>query len=81
MEGLRPICSACSRYNRPVSYGDTGTCKAFPMGIPHEIFFGGYDHRQPFEGDAGVRFRLAEGAEPALEAYEEQQAILAEAEE
>ena len=35
----------------------TGTCDAFPDGIPLEIYAGGFDHRQKFVGDNGVRFK------------------------
>lgn len=34
----------------------TGTCDAFPDGIPLEIYAGGFDHRKEFAGDNGVRF-------------------------
>lgn len=53
----RPICTACKRFDP-----DSFTCEAFPQGIPEEIFPEGFDHRQPFEGDNGIRFELAEGA-------------------
>jgi len=36
--------------------GEILTCTAFPDGIPDEILHLGFDHRQAFEGDNGVRF-------------------------
>lgn len=35
---------------------ETGVCRAFPKGIPPEIFADGFDHREPFPGDNGIRF-------------------------
>ncbi|TDD61115.1 hypothetical protein [Actinomadura rubrisoli] len=45
-------------------------CDAFPERVPGEIYVGGFDHRQPFEGDNGIRFELRPGGEKALAAYE-----------
>jgi hypothetical protein len=50
----------CKHYNRDDEEGFT--CRAFPKGVPDRIIFG-FDHRQPFKGDNGIRFELKEGAE------------------
>lgn len=33
------------------------SCKAFPDGIPENILLGIYDHRLPYKGDHGIRFK------------------------
>lgn len=32
------------------------TCKAFPKGIPDEIFFEKVTHDKPYPGDNGIQF-------------------------
>jgi hypothetical protein len=36
--------------------GPTEVCDAFPDGIPIAIWHNRVDHRQPAEGDGGIRF-------------------------
>jgi hypothetical protein len=36
-------------------------CKAFPDGIPSEIAFGDMTHEEPYPGDQGTRYEMAEG--------------------
>lgn len=38
-------------------------CDAFPDGIPVEVKRNGLDHRQPIDGDHGVRFEALPGDE------------------
>lgn len=66
-----PICESCAHLG-PGPDGIGFACDAFPSGIPAEIYPGGFDHRQPFAGDNGVRWRLSteEGAAARLRAYE-----------
>jgi hypothetical protein len=71
------ICDACARLqtrHNPVSQSSLDNaipyCAAFPDRIPHEVFPGQFDHRQPYPGDNGIRFELREGGERTLRAYE-----------
>jgi hypothetical protein len=71
------ICDACVRL-RKRSNPESETsldrwipyCDAFPERVPNEIYRAGFDHRNPFEGDHGIRFELRPGGERALAAYE-----------
>ena len=43
-------------------------CDAFPEGIPRSIFSAGYDHREPFPNDNGIKFEVR----PDLEEQDEE---------
>lgn len=54
-------CGACARYRSPFARPDgnwdgPAFCEAFPDGIPAEVFGNQLDHRQPIDGDHGVRW-------------------------
>ena len=57
------FCWPCRHYRPPDlppgmdGTWSVGTCAAFPGGIPSIINAGGFDHRQPFEADNGIRFQ------------------------
>ena len=60
---IATMCAWCTRF----WFGRPGmTCDAFPTGIPEDILFMRYDHRQPYPGDDGVRFDPQPGTEDFL---------------
>ena len=46
-----PMCNRCAHYL------GFARCTAFPERIPDAILDGEHDHREPYPGDRGVRFR------------------------
>ena len=48
-----PQCNKCKHLRRE---NRKAVCKAFPNGIPREIFLNEVDHKKPYKGDNGVRF-------------------------
>ena len=44
-------------------------CDAFPDGIPDDILFALHDHREPYEGDRGIRFELKPGEDAAFKEW------------
>ena len=49
-----PICAKCKHL--VMACRREPYCRAFPDGIPDDIFIGRYNHRKLFPGDRGVRF-------------------------
>lgn len=52
-----PISTQC---HDCIHYIEEFKCKAFPKGIPREIFTGLHDHKKKFKGDNGIRFQTIE---------------------
>jgi hypothetical protein len=59
-----PLCIFC----RHLTEGQV-RCTAFPQGIPDDLLFALRDHREPYEGDRGIRFELKPGEEAGLEEW------------
>ncbi|GEM_PF-2674088 len=52
------ICMFCKHlFNEKVGQNQY-KCKAFPDGVPSEIYQGKYDHRNPYPNDSGITFEL-----------------------
>jgi hypothetical protein len=51
-------CVRCRNWNE-----GTFTCRAFPDGIPDQVLTGKNFHREPIDGDNGIRFEAAVGLE------------------
>lgn len=59
MTQAKSQCAACVFFESAFSvtpFRDNSFCKAFPDGIPDLVYANGVDHRQPVEGDHGVRW-------------------------
>ena len=39
-------------------------CKAFPDGIPDDVYWGKVSHDKPVDGDHGIQFELIEKKQP-----------------
>lgn len=48
----QPLCLDCVH----LDLKSVNNCKAFPKGIPHEIWGLGFNHKKPFPGDNGIQF-------------------------
>lgn len=48
-----PVCTLCTHYHRGK---EEHTCKAFPYGIPDDIWSGDNEHKRPYAGDNGILF-------------------------
>lgn len=52
---VMPICLYCTHFRRD-DHGYGYRCDAFPAGIPDAIIESQVDHREPVDGDQGIRF-------------------------
>lgn len=50
------VCCFCKHFNVDSIADPAMTCKAFPKGIPMEIWDGQNPHTAPYEGDNGIQF-------------------------
>lgn len=58
MIGPTSQCGTCIHFRSPFTADFDGgpTCAAFPDAIPEEIFLNRVDHREPYDGDHGIRW-------------------------
>lgn len=67
--GATSQCGVCANFRSPLSLPEPERltrgpfCAAFPDGIPDRVFGNEVDHRQPVDGDHGVRWESRNGAE------------------
>lgn len=68
-----PVCESCTHLQPNPDGSGTLVCAAFPDGVPDAIYVDGFDHRQPFDGDGGVRWALSNepGAAARLAVYDQ----------
>ena len=61
MKKFMPI-EQCARCVHNLSDTVSIRCRAFPLGIPVEIYAGAFDHSFPYRGDRGIRYQERKGA-------------------
>ena len=62
------VCNYCTNFiSNNVASPILRKCRAFPEGIPREIWRGDNDHDEPFKGDHGIQFEFAEPLETEKE--------------
>lgn len=54
------VCCFCKHLNEVSIVDPTMTCKAFPQGIPSEIWNGQNPHTTPYPGDNNIQFEKVE---------------------
>ena len=57
MTGPEPLCLNCRRFQGDNPEGFGFKCEAFSATIPFEIITWQADHRRPYKGDHGLRFK------------------------
>jgi hypothetical protein len=69
-------CALCTHFRSPIGTDRAGpSCAAFPDGIPDRVYRNRLDHRQPIDGDHGIRWESDGGVpfpEYAFEKWGEQ---------
>lgn len=63
-----PLCASC----RHLREGDRLTCDAFLDGIPETILGNRVDHRQPVEGDHGIRYEPVADGDPQFDPFRDE---------
>jgi hypothetical protein len=51
-----PVCLPCKHFIFDENDVCKHVCKAFPDGIPDEIWRGDNDHKKPYPGDHGIQY-------------------------
>ena len=46
--------------NRCINTTHFGNCKAYPVGIPKDIYYDDFEHTKPYPGDNGIQFEAFE---------------------
>jgi hypothetical protein len=56
---ISPVCTFCAHFDETDVLARL--CKAFPNGIPLDIWVGQQNHDDPYPGDNGIRFEHFKG--------------------
>jgi hypothetical protein len=56
VKATHALCFWCKHFDTTSLKGSDASCAAFPNGIPEQIWYLRYDHREPHEGDKGILF-------------------------
>jgi hypothetical protein len=62
-----PLCIYCKHFRG--AGARALVCDAFPDGIPQSIVESAVDHREPVEGDHGIRFEPDEKFRPEVDPF------------